>query len=92
MSYYKNQSSYVKPENFKQYYKDIKDLENRISYYISVPKSYAASDSNIRQKSSNSTQLASDVIKNIFLFLVLPIILILVIILIIVLIVKNSKK
>ena len=92
MSYYKNQSSYVKPENFKQYYKDIKDLENRISYYISVPKSYAASDSNIRQKNSNSTQLASDVLKNLFLFLVLPIIVILVIILLIVLIVKNSKK
>ena len=91
MSYYKNQSSYVKPENFERYYNDIKKLENRIAYYIYTPKSFAASDSNIKEKNINSTQLASSVIKNIFLFLILPIIAILLIVLLIVLIKRKSK-
>ena len=91
MSYYKNQSSYVKPENFERYYNDIKKLENRIAYYIYTPKSFAASDSNIKEKNINSTQLASSVIKNIFLFLILPIIAILIIVLLIVLIKRKSK-
>ena len=92
MSYYKNQSSYVKPENFEQYYNDIKDLESRIAYYIYIPKSYADSNSNIGKSNINSTNLATSVIKNIFLFLVLPVIAILVIILLIVMIKRNSKK
>jgi len=92
MSYYKNQSSYVKPENFEQYYNDIKDLENRIAYYIYIPKSYAATNSNIQEKKINSTQLTSSVIKNVFLFLILPIIVILLIVLVIVIVKKNTKK
>lgn len=92
MSYYKNQSSYVKPENFEQYYKDITDLENRIAYYIHIPKSYAALNSNIEEKNLNSTELTSSVIKNIFLFLILPIIVILLIVLIIVIVRQTSKK
>lgn len=92
MSYYKNQSSFVTPENFEQYYNDIKDLENRIAYYIYIPKSYAATNSNIEEKNINTTQLASSVFKNLFLFLILPIIVILLIVLIIVVVKNKSNK
>ena len=38
---YKNKSSYVKPEDFEEYYSKIKELEQSIAYHIYIPKSEA---------------------------------------------------
>jgi len=40
---YKNKNSYVKPEDFEDYYSKIKEVEQIISYYIFIPKSGAKS-------------------------------------------------
>ncbi|GAA4243297.1 DUF3857 and transglutaminase domain-containing protein [Winogradskyella damuponensis] len=90
MSYYKNQNDYVSPENYAQYYRDIKTLESKLSYYIYIPKSYVASYAN-GKKNINSSELATSFIKNLFLFLILPIIVILLIVLIIIVVKRNSK-
>lgn len=38
---YENKSSYVKPEDFKDYYTKSKEVEQILSYYIYIPKSEA---------------------------------------------------
>ncbi|WP_203258299.1 DUF3857 domain-containing transglutaminase family protein [Hyunsoonleella ulvae] len=42
---YKNKSSYVKPEDFEEYYNKIKEVEQIIAYYIFIPKSEASNKS-----------------------------------------------
>ncbi|WP_400078750.1 DUF3857 domain-containing transglutaminase family protein [Winogradskyella sp. R77965] len=34
-----NKNSYVKPQDFKDYYSEVKEVENILSYYIYIPKS-----------------------------------------------------
>lgn len=38
---YKNKNSYVKPEDFEEYYTKVKEVEQNIAYYIYIPKSEA---------------------------------------------------
>jgi hypothetical protein len=40
---YKNKTSYVKPEDFEEYYTKIKEVEQILGYYIYIPKSEANS-------------------------------------------------
>jgi major membrane immunogen (membrane-anchored lipoprotein) len=40
---YKNKTSYVKPEDFEDYYTNLKKMETALSYHIFVPKN----DSNL---------------------------------------------
>lgn len=56
--YYKSQNSYVPVDEFKQYYNDIKKIENNISYYIYIDKRYASKvfkDENTNTSTNNST-------------------------------------
>ncbi|GAB1855643.1 hypothetical protein MHTCC0001_04770 [Flavobacteriaceae bacterium MHTCC 0001] len=41
---YQNKGSYVKPEDFGEYYKKIKEAEQIMSYYIYVPKDNAGNN------------------------------------------------
>lgn len=57
---YKNKSSYVKPQDFQDYYSKIKEVEQIISYYIYIPKSEAKSGDFSSTKFNNS--IASSVV------------------------------
>ncbi len=41
---YQNKSSYVKPEDFKDFYKKIKEAEQIMAYYVYIPKDEAESN------------------------------------------------
>jgi ATP-dependent Zn protease len=36
---YQNKTSYVKPEDFDDFYSKIKEVEQKLAYYIYIPKS-----------------------------------------------------
>ncbi|BAO77305.1 DUF3857 domain-containing transglutaminase family protein [Winogradskyella sp. PG-2] len=69
--FYKNQNSDVLIDNFDEYYNDIKKLENRISYYIFIPKNYVESNSNTFVRKYEDNKNNSSVVVIVLLLVVL---------------------